>query len=105
MATRPRVTDVERWERQTFARTPERDAPFSTMSGEPIKPLYTEADLPPDTEEAIGFPGEYPYTRGVYGSIYRGRLWTMRQFAGFGPAAETNRRVPYLLAHGHTGLS
>jgi methylmalonyl-CoA mutase N-terminal domain/subunit len=103
MATRPRLTDAERWERETFARAPERDAPFSTISGEPIRPLYTDADLP--EEEAIGLPGEYPYTRGVYGSMYRGRLWTMRQFAGFGTAAETNQRFRYLLDHGQTGLS
>ncbi|HUA71057.1 MAG TPA: methylmalonyl-CoA mutase family protein [Solirubrobacteraceae bacterium] len=105
MATGERVSDVERWERETFSRTPERDAPFSTISGEPIKPLYTEADLSDDPDAAIGFPGEYPYTRGVYGSMYRGRLWTMRQFAGFGTAAETNARFRYLLEHGQTGLS
>jgi methylmalonyl-CoA mutase N-terminal domain/subunit len=100
-----RGSDLERWERETFGRTPERDAPFSTMSGEPIKPLYTEADLPTDPVSSIGLPGEYPFTRGVYGSMYRGRLWTMRQFAGFGTAAETNRRFRYLLDHGQTGLS
>jgi methylmalonyl-CoA mutase, N-terminal domain len=100
-----RASDLERWERETFGRTPERDAPFSTMSGEPIKPLYTEADLPADMDGAVGLPGEFPYTRGVYGSMYRGRLWTMRQFAGFGTAAETNRRFRYLLDHGQTGLS
>jgi methylmalonyl-CoA mutase, N-terminal domain len=105
MATRPRLSDLERWERDTFARTPERNAPFSTISGEPIKPLYTEADVPADLEEAIGLPGEFPYTRGVYGSMYRGQLWTMRQFAGFGTAAETNKRFRYLLDHGQTGLS
>jgi methylmalonyl-CoA mutase, N-terminal domain len=103
--TRQPTGDLERWERETFGRTPERDAPFSTMSGEPIKPLYTEADLPADPDAAIGLPGEYPFTRGVYGSMYRGRLWTMRQFAGFGTAAETNRRFRYLLEHGQTGLS
>src|SRR5438270_2304481 len=105
MATTPRNSEQERWEREKFASTPERDAPFSTISGEPIKPLYTERDLPADPEEAIGLPGEFPYTRGVYGSMYRGRLWTMRQFAGFGTAAETNRRFRYLLDHGQTGLS
>ncbi|HKO27329.1 MAG TPA: methylmalonyl-CoA mutase family protein, partial [Solirubrobacteraceae bacterium] len=105
MATDQRMSDLERWERETFGRTPERDAPFSTISGEPIKPLYTERDLPPDPDAAIGLPGEPPFTRGVYGSMYRGRLWTMRQFAGFGTAAETNRRFRYLLAHGQTGLS
>jgi methylmalonyl-CoA mutase N-terminal domain/subunit len=98
-------SDFDRWERDTFGLTPERNAPFSTMSGEPIKPLYTEADLPADSDAAIGLPGEYPFTRGVYGSMYRGRLWTMRQFAGFGTAAETNRRFRYLLDHGQTGLS
>jgi methylmalonyl-CoA mutase, N-terminal domain len=107
MATGERLTEQERmdrWERETF-RGAERDAPFSTISGEPIKPLYTEADLPADPDAAIGFPGEYPYTRGVYGSMYRGRLWTMRQFAGFGTARETNGRFRYLLDHGQTGLS
>ena len=73
------------------------------MSGEPIDPLYTADDLPEPGE--IGFPGEYPYTRGVYPSMYRGRLWTMRQFAGFGTAEETNERFRYLLDHGQTGLS
>ncbi|HEY1522219.1 MAG TPA: methylmalonyl-CoA mutase family protein [Solirubrobacteraceae bacterium] len=105
MATTPRQTDRERWERERFAATPERDALFSTISGEAIEPLYTERDLPEDPEDAIGLPGEYPYTRGVYPSMYRGRLWTMRQFAGFGTAQETNRRFKYLLEHGQTGLS
>ena len=85
--TRQRSADLERWERETFGAAPQRDAPFSTMSGEPIKPLYTERNLPPDADASIGLPGEYPFTRGVYGSMYRGRLWTMRQFAGFGTAA------------------
>jgi methylmalonyl-CoA mutase N-terminal domain/subunit len=84
---------------------PERDALFTTLSGEPIKPLYTDADLPADPDTAIGHPGEFPYTRGVYPSMYRGRLWTMRQFAGFGTAEETNARFRYLLDHGQTGLS
>jgi methylmalonyl-CoA mutase N-terminal domain/subunit len=84
--------------------TGERSASFTTLSGEPIKPLYTEADLPANAD-AIGLPGEYPFTRGVYPSMYRGRLWTMRQFAGFGTAEETNERFRYLLDHGQTGLS
>jgi methylmalonyl-CoA mutase N-terminal domain/subunit len=105
MATTPRQSDLERWERERFAAEPERDAPFSTISGEPIKPLYTERDLPGDIDEAVGLPGEHPYTRGVYPSMYRGRLWTMRQFAGFGSAVETNQRFRYLLDHGQTGLS
>ncbi len=105
MATTPRQSDLERWERERFAATPERDALFETISGEPINPLYTERDLPADPDEAIGLPGEYPYTRGVYPSMYRGRLWTMRQFAGFGSARETNQRFRYLLENGQTGLS
>src|SRR5918912_605201 len=102
MATRA-MTDAERWYRERYAATPERDALFTTVSGEPIEPLYTADDLPEASE--IGLPGEYPYTRGVYASMYRGRLWTMRQFAGFGTAEETNERFRYLLDHGQTGLS
>jgi methylmalonyl-CoA mutase N-terminal domain/subunit len=96
---------LERWRRETFLRAPERDDLFETISGEPVAPLYTDADLPVDVDAAIGLPGEYPYTRGVYGSMYRGRLWTLRQFAGFGTAEETNLRFRYLLDHGQTGLS
>jgi methylmalonyl-CoA mutase N-terminal domain/subunit len=83
----------------------ERDAEFSTISGQEIKPLYTEADQAPDLEERVGEPGSYPFTRGPYPSMYRGRLWTMRQFAGFGTVEETNERFHYLLDHGQTGLS
>jgi methylmalonyl-CoA mutase N-terminal domain/subunit len=85
----------------------ERDVPFTTLSGEPIRPLYTEADLPGSdpAHPSIGRPGEYPFTRGVYESMYRGRMWTMRQFAGFGTAEETNARFRYLIDHGQTGLS
>ncbi|HEV7772880.1 MAG TPA: methylmalonyl-CoA mutase family protein [Conexibacter sp.] len=83
----------------------ERKDSFTTLSGEPIDPLYTAADLPSDPDAAIGRPGEYPFTRGVYDSMYRGRLWTMRQFAGFGTAEETNERFRYLIDHGQTGLS
>ena len=83
----------------------EREAEFSTMSGHPIEPLYSEADAAGDPEERIGKPGEYPFTRGPYPSMYRGRLWTMRQFAGFGTVEETNERFHYLLDHGQTGLS
>src|SRR5687767_2913151 len=83
----------------------ERDTTFTTLSGEPVRPLYTEADLPDDLAASIGLPGEFPFTRGVYPSMYRGRLWTMRQFAGFGTAEETNARFRYLLDHGQTGLS
>jgi len=104
MATEERaLTDLERWYRERYSSTPERRASFTTLSGEPLRPLYTEADLP--EPERIGLPGEFPFTRGVYPSMYRGRLWTMRQFAGFGTAEETNARFRYLLDHGQTGLS
>jgi methylmalonyl-CoA mutase, N-terminal domain len=83
----------------------QREAEFTTISGEEIEPLYTEADLDPGLEERVGEPGEYPFTRGPYPSMYRGRLWTMRQFAGFGTVEETNERFHYLLDHGQTGLS
>ncbi|HWT90144.1 MAG TPA: methylmalonyl-CoA mutase family protein [Solirubrobacterales bacterium] len=83
----------------------EREAEFSTISGHEIKPLYTEADADGDVEEKIGEPGAYPFTRGPYPSMYRGRLWTMRQFAGFGTVEETNERFHYLLGQGQTGLS
>ena len=83
----------------------QRDAEFSTISGQEIEPLYTEEDLDPGLEERVGRPGEFPFTRGPYPSMYRGRLWTMRQFAGFGTVEETNERFHYLLDHGQTGLS
>jgi methylmalonyl-CoA mutase N-terminal domain/subunit len=83
----------------------EREAEFSTMSGQPIAPLYGPEHAPENPEETIGAPGEYPFTRGPYPSMYRGRLWTMRQFAGFGTVEETNERFHYLLDHGQTGLS
>jgi methylmalonyl-CoA mutase N-terminal domain/subunit len=104
-ATQPQVPVTEAEWRAAYAATPERDAPFTTLSGEPVRPLYTEADLPADRDASIGLPGAYPFTRGVYPSMYRGRLWTMRQFAGFGTAEETNERFRYLIDHGQTGLS
>src|SRR3954451_9410690 len=105
MTTTPReMTDAERWFRERYSAQPERDALFTTMSGQEVEPLYTADDLPEDPA-SIGLPGEFPYTRGVYPSMYRGRLWTMRQFAGFGTAGETNARFRYLLDHGQTGLS
>ncbi|MDP9478193.1 MAG: methylmalonyl-CoA mutase family protein [Actinomycetota bacterium] len=94
----------DRWQ-EAYSKTPERDAEFSTMSGVPIKPLYTPEDVEGDYDERLGYPGEYPYTRGVYPNMYRGRLWTVRQFAGYGTAAETNARFRYLLEHGQNGLS
>jgi methylmalonyl-CoA mutase, N-terminal domain len=97
----------EQWQR-AYALTPERDTSFTTLSGEEIAPLYTERDLSAglgSDDDPIGLPGQYPFTRGVYPSMYRGRTWTMRQFAGFGTAEETNERFRYLLDHGQTGLS
>src|SRR5690606_32362752 len=93
------------WE-AAFDRLPSREASFTTISGVPVQPLYTPADLPGwDYLEQLGLPGQFPFTRGPYTSMYRTRLWTMRQFAGFGTAEETNRRYKYLLEHGQTGLS
>src|SRR5215210_5846457 len=94
------------WLQDVYSKQAEREALFETISGHEVSPLYTEEDLADwDADRELGFPGEYPYTRGVYPSMYRGRLWTMRQFAGFGTADETNRRFRYLLDHGQTGLS
>ncbi len=97
-------TTYDDW-RTAYGLAPERDVPFTTLSAEPIKPLYTAADRAGKGEVDDTLPGQYPYTRGVYPSMYRGRLWTMRQFAGFGTAEETNERFRYLLDHGQTGLS
>jgi methylmalonyl-CoA mutase N-terminal domain/subunit len=83
----------------------ERESEFTTLSGRPVEPLYGPDDATADPEATIGRPGEYPFTRGPYESMYRGRLWTMRQFAGFGTVEETNERFHYLLDHGQTGLS
>jgi methylmalonyl-CoA mutase, N-terminal domain len=93
------------WLDGRYRGTPERAVRFSTVSDMPVDPLYTADDVDPNTEARIGWPGEYPYTRGVYPSMYRGRLWTMRQFAGFGTAADTNTRFHFLLGQGQTGLS
>jgi methylmalonyl-CoA mutase N-terminal domain/subunit len=92
--------------RNTLAKSPERQKTFTTISGHPIRRLYTEADLAGwDADRDLGFPGEPPYTRGIHSTMHRGRLWTMRQFAGFGTAEDTNQRFRYLLAQGQTGLS
>jgi methylmalonyl-CoA mutase N-terminal domain/subunit len=93
------------WLEQRYRATPERPVRFSTVSDMPVEPLYTADDLDAGAASRIGWPGEYPYTRGVYPSMYRGRLWTMRQFAGFGAAEDTNARFRFLLDHGQTGLS
>lgn len=102
--------EVERWESETLKKvlekTPERKKSFEGVSLEPVNRLYTEADTKDiDPKSEIGFPGEYPYTRGIHPTGYRGRLWTMRQFAGFSSPEETNRRFKYLMSQGQTGLS
>ena len=93
------------WLDSTYKKGQERPVRFSTVSDLEIEPLYTPEDVKDDYENALGNPGEFPYTRGVYESMYRGRLWTMRQFAGFGLAEDTNRRFHFLLAQGQDGLS
>jgi methylmalonyl-CoA mutase N-terminal domain/subunit len=99
----------ELWEQQELAaflrKAPERQKEFRTLTGFPLKRVYTALDLAETPSEDIGLPGQYPFTRGAYPTMYRGRLWTMRQIAGFGMAEDTNRRFKYLIAQGQTGLS
>src|SRR5580704_6769982 len=106
---KPSVAERE-WEEKTLnptlRKSPDRDADFTTVSSYPIRRLYTEADLAEwDAERDLGLPGQPPYTRGIHSTMYRGKLWTMRQFAGFGTAEDTNARFRYLLSQGQTGLS
>ena len=103
-------SEMEEWEATTLAETlrrrPERKPEFKTASGIPVKRLYTPLDVAGlDYLRDLGFPGQYPFTRGVYATMYRGRIWTMRQYAGYGTAEETNKRFKYLLKQGQTGLS
>ena len=99
----------EEWEKRTLEPTlrrfPERQERFETLSGIPLDRVYTPADVSVDYLQDLGFPGEYPFTRGVQPTMYRGRLWTMRQYAGYATAEESNARYRYLLAQGQTGLS
>jgi len=109
LAHKPSAGEQE-WEQNTLqptlARSPERAAQFTTVSGHPIRRLYTPADLSEwEPDRDLGYPGDPPYTRGIHATMHRGRLWTMRQFAGFGSAADTNKRFRYLLSQGQTGLS
>ncbi len=108
-ATEDRQTELDgvaEWRRQLYEAAPERQGElFSTISGLEVDPLYTSESVQVDEERDLAYPGVHPFTRGVYPSMYRGKLWTMRQFAGFGTAAETNERFRYLLDHGQTGLS
>ncbi|HEY6150090.1 MAG TPA: methylmalonyl-CoA mutase family protein [Gaiellaceae bacterium] len=97
---------TEEWREKLYEAAPERQGElFSTISGLENEPLYTPEAAQTDYDRDLGYPGVFPFTRGVYPSMYRGRLWTMRQFAGFGTAEETNERFRYLLDHGQTGLS
>ena len=103
---RSELTGQDAWREGLYDATPERQGELSsTISGLENEPLYSPDSVEIDYERDLGYPGVYPYTRGVYPSMYRGKLWTMRQFAGFGTAEETNARFRYLLEHGQTGLS
>ena len=104
------MRERERWEQEVYrpfvARSPERPVRFESLSGIPVEPVATPESLGDwSYAEKLGYPGEYPFTRGVYPTMYRGRLWTMRMFAGFGRPEDTNARFKYLLAQGQTGLS
>src|SRR5919201_5697572 len=100
------LSGTEAWQKELYDASPERQGElFTTISGLENEPLYTPENIEIDYERDLGYPGVYPYTRGGYPSMYRGKLWTMRQFAGFGTAEETNERFRYLLDHGQTGLS
>ena len=99
-------SEKQSWLRETYGAASERDDAFVTVSSEEVEPLYGPGDVAGlDYGRDMGFPGEFPYTRGIRSNMYRGRLWTMRQFAGFGTARETNARYKFLLEHGQTGLS
>jgi len=93
------------WLERNQKASEQRPVRFSTVSDMEVEALYSAEDVGSETPERVGWPGEYPYTRGVYPTMYRGRLWTMRQFAGFGTAEDTNARFRFLLSHGQTGLS
>lgn len=104
MAVGTRISPYEAW-REALAKSSERDTSLTTVSGREIEPLYLPAEITPEYEARLGYPGQYPYTRGVHANMYRGRLWTMRQFAGFGTPEETNQRFKFLLDKGQMGLS
>ena len=99
------MSNKKKWLETTYKQASERPVRFSTVSDMELDPLYTPDDVTGSYDDALGNPGEFPYTRGVYGSMYRGRLWTMRQFAGFGLAEDTNARFHFLLGQGQDGLS
>jgi methylmalonyl-CoA mutase N-terminal domain/subunit len=97
--------EVQAWREQVAAQKLRDEVDFTSVSGRAVEAVYTQLDLSPDRVEREGLPGDYPYTRGIHPTMYRGRLWTMRQFAGFGTASDTNARYKFLLARGQTGLS
>jgi methylmalonyl-CoA mutase, N-terminal domain len=97
--------ELAAWRARANALPTRTDADMITVSGRAVEPVYTALDLPPDVIAATGLPGEFPFTRGIHPTMYRGRLWTMRQFAGFGTAEDTNERYKFLLERGQTGLS
>ncbi len=97
--------EVRAWRELVSRLAVREDSDFTSVSGRSVEPVYTALDLRPDLPEALGLPGQYPYVRGVHPTGYRGKLWTMRQFAGFGTAADSNTRFKFLLEHGQTGLS
>src|SRR6187200_261882 len=97
--------ELRAW-RERVSRLPVRDdAEFTTVSGRALEPVYSAPDIPADEAKRLSLPGEFPFTRGIHETMYRGRLWTMRQFAGFGTAEDTNERYKFLLSRGQTGLS
>jgi methylmalonyl-CoA mutase, N-terminal domain len=97
--------EVAAWRARAAGLPLRTDADFTSVSGREVEPVYTQLDLPPDQQAALGLPGDFPFTRGIHPTMYRGKLWTMRQFAGFGTAEDTNRRYKFLLERGQTGLS
>ncbi|HET6578183.1 MAG TPA: methylmalonyl-CoA mutase family protein, partial [Gemmatimonadales bacterium] len=97
--------EVAAWRAAAAALPTRDDSDFTSVSGRAVKPVYTALDLAPGLQAATGLPGDYPFTRGIHPTMYRGRLWTMRQFAGFGTAEDTNERYKFLLERGQTGLS
>src|SRR5438067_13630663 len=107
-STRRVEAALERWAREVYGKAAQKPGAlpqqqFASTSGVALEPLYVPREI--DYQEKLGFPGEYPFTRGIQPTMYRGRFWTMRQYAGFGTAEETNRRFRYLLESGQTGLS
>ena len=101
-----KTSGYSKWVEEFEKSKPSKNKKFMTTSSRPIKPLYGPEDIEGiDFERDLGYPGQYPYTRGVHASMYRRKMWTMRQFSGFGSASQTNERLHYLLEQGQMGLS